>query len=89
MLNYEFVCWLEGYFDLCPEDRLDRKKLRILRNHLNLVKAVEGELGPLNTNIYDTISKYLDDEKLTEEEVAASTHILRPMLQDFLQANYG
>ena len=60
MRNYEFVVWLEGYLDLCPAGDLDAKKLRIIRNHLNLVREVEGQLGPLNAGIYDLISGPVD-----------------------------
>lgn len=60
MRNYEFVVWLEGYLDLCPDGDLNLKKLRIIRNHMNLVKEVEGQLGPLNTEIYRMISGSID-----------------------------
>lgn len=67
MQNYEFVTWLEGYFDLCSISNINNKKLQIIKNHLNLVIAVEGELGPLNQEIYDLISKAIKegDEKIT------------------------
>ena len=69
MLNYEFLTWLEGYLDLCPDSAVNTKKLRIIRNHLNLVIAVEGELGPLNQEIYDLVSVAIekDDESFSEE----------------------
>jgi cobyrinic acid a,c-diamide synthase len=71
MYNYEFVVWLEGYLDVCRDDTLTVKKLRIIRNHLNLVKAAEKEgLGPLNLEIYDMISQHIDaqsDERVLQE----------------------
>ena len=62
MKNYEFICWLEGYRDLCSDDRVTPKKLRILRNHLNLVRAVEGALGEINESIMQEISRLLDND---------------------------
>ncbi len=56
MGNYEFIVWHEGYLDLCPDRQLDAKRLRILRNHLNLVRELEGQLGPVNSESYDLIS---------------------------------
>lgn len=65
MYNYEFVVWLEGYLDLCEKDVLTPKKLRIIRNHLNLVKVVEGTLGEFNTSIDRLISKAIEDNSDT------------------------
>ena len=67
MKNYEFICWLEGYRDLCSDDRVTPKKLRILRNHLNLVRAVEGALGEINESIMQEISRLLDNDVSQEE----------------------
>lgn len=61
MYNREFVRWMEGYFELMPEDALDRKKLFIIKNHLNLVMAVEGKLGELNAGIFKDITKAIDE----------------------------
>ncbi len=61
MKNPEFVVWLQGYIELCEDDEVDIKKLRIMRNHLNLVKAVEGELSEFNTQFFDLISSCLYD----------------------------
>ena len=61
MLNYEFICWLEGYLDLCPEDIINKKKLRIIRNHLNLVIAVEGSLGEINQVIMKEVSRLIEN----------------------------
>lgn len=69
MNNYDFVVWLEGYLDLCPTDAFDAKKTRIIRNHLNLVKTVEGELGPFNAEIYKVISTYLDNNVIESEYI--------------------
>ena len=61
MYNYEFVVWLEGYLDVCKNDILTIKKLRVIRNHLNLVKVAEKDgLGSLNLEIYDLISHHID-----------------------------
>ena len=66
MKNYEFIVWLEGYLDVCSSDTLNRKKLYIIKNHLNLVKGVEGFLGEVNTQIYNLISNKLE---MSETEI--------------------
>jgi hypothetical protein len=63
MKNPEFVVWLQGYLELCEDDVIDRPKIRIIRNHLNLVKAVEGHLSELNETFYETTSLYLEDKE--------------------------
>jgi hypothetical protein len=65
MKNYEFVVWLEGYLEICPGGELDAKKLRVIRNYMNLVKEVDGQLGPLNKEIYDLISGPIEHEAPT------------------------
>jgi hypothetical protein len=85
MKNYEFVVWLEGYLDLCPADRFDVAKLRIVRNHLNLVKAVEGELGPLNTEIFRYISDLIDKGNPVPLEAG---QVLSTRIQAFLAERF-
>jgi len=83
MTNYEFVVWLEGYLDLCLDSVPDVRKLRIIRNHLNLVKAVEGSLGPLNTEIYELIS-----EAISRDSAVSSSgvkEILDVKIRSFLK----
>jgi hypothetical protein len=58
MKNSEFIIWLQGYLELC-DDSINKKKLRIMKNHLNLVKAVEGQLNDLNQIFYEKISNYI------------------------------
>ena len=60
MNNREFVLWLWGFLEICYPQPITRKMLFIIRNHLNLVKAVDGKLGEFNQNIYDQISKALE-----------------------------
>ena len=67
MKNYEFICWLEGYLDLCPDDEITPKKLRIIRNHLNLVVAVEGKLGEINQLIMSEVTRLLDNSSPNED----------------------
>jgi amino acid permease len=59
MTNREFLIWLLGYFQLCVGDNLDRKKLFIIKNHLNLVKAVDGAFNEVNAKIFDTVVEAL------------------------------
>ena len=87
MKNYEFVVWLEGYIDLCDESELTAKKLIVIRNHLNLVKAVEGELGELNAGIYDIISSDINNNSSVED--LRKTHLaIAKKLSDFFHDNF-
>jgi hypothetical protein len=44
MTNDEFKCWINGYLTLSTEDFISIKQLVIIKNHINLVKAIEGSL---------------------------------------------
>lgn len=46
MLNGEFRHWLAGYFELSESGELTSATLWIIKNHLNLVFAVERFLEP-------------------------------------------
>lgn len=61
MTNAEFLLWLLGYFELCGEDLLNRKKLFIIKNHLNLVKSVEEKLDAVNQKIWDGVVLHLEE----------------------------
>ena len=61
MKNSEFAIWMKGYFELCQEDMLNHKKLYIIKNHLNLVHAVETCLTPANENIFRAVTSALNE----------------------------
>ena len=82
MKNYEFVVWLEGYLDLCESSELTLKKLHIIRNHLHLVKAVEGELGKFNQKIYDKIALAIDSP---QKNLVLYQQMLRDEINHFLK----
>jgi hypothetical protein len=63
MTNYEFACWVRGFLQLCPDVLLDNKKVQILKNHLNLVAAVEGQLGGVNQLIFNEIQNFPNGAK--------------------------
>jgi len=44
MTNDEFKCWINGYLVLSTEDYINMKQLAIIKNHINLVKSVDGVL---------------------------------------------
>lgn len=44
MKHRDFAYWLQGYFELNPTGGIHSTEARIIRNHLNLVEKVEGEL---------------------------------------------
>lgn len=55
MTNYEFATWVRGFLQLCPEIPLNRRKVQIIKNHLNLVASVEAELGEKNRLVYNAL----------------------------------
>lgn len=74
--------------DVCKDDILTLKKLRMIRNHLNLVKAAEKEgLGSLNTQIYTLISRHIDMES-DEQRLRKLKAEISQMLKDFLTASF-
>ena len=60
MTNYEFVKWMAGYFTLSDAETLSKKQFWVMNNHLNLVTAVEGVLGPFNQEIRAMIVHQID-----------------------------
>ena len=48
MTNEEFKYWINGYMALSSEDLLTVRQLIIIKNHIDLVDAVDG---PLETHI--------------------------------------
>lgn len=61
MTNNEFNFWLNGYFELTgKEENLTLKQLHIIKNHLDLVKTVDGYLDEKNmqrAELIETICK--------------------------------
>lgn len=48
MRNNDFTEWLYGYCALSNTQHLNAKQLWIIKNHLNLVQAVDGHLNDNN-----------------------------------------
>jgi hypothetical protein len=69
MTNREFVLWLWGFLELCAPQSISRKMLYIIRNHMNLVLAVDGKFGDFNQLIYDRISRELVSAKVEDNSV--------------------
>jgi hypothetical protein len=67
MTNREFIIWLLGYLQLCPNDPLTRKKLFIIKNHLNLVRAVEGQFSDINACIWKALVEHLEIDAPVEQ----------------------
>lgn len=65
MTNDEFKCWINGYLALSTEDFINMKQLAIIKNHINLVKSIDG---PLDLNVEHFLA-------MIEENIAARTVI--------------
>ena len=65
MTNDEFNCWINGYLALSTEDFINIQQLTIIKNHINLVKSIDGSLD-LN------IASFL---ALVEENIKTTTVI--------------
>lgn len=57
MTNDEFKCWINGYLELSTEEWINTKQLIIIKNHINLVKAVDGVLDLDIGNFLATIEE--------------------------------
>jgi hypothetical protein len=56
MTNKEFYYWLNGYFTLNPVPLVSQREIAIIKNHLNLVKEVDGFLSEDNQKINDWLA---------------------------------
>ena len=71
--NHEFLIWLDGFRSIVRAREVNRQQCFIIRNHLNLVKAVTGPLDPGNSAVFDLVSGYRSD--------AADTHSTETLFQ--------
>ncbi len=80
MHNHEFAEWLFGYLSLSEASDFKPRQLWIIKNHLNLVQAVDGEL--------DTNNAWLDNQivQLAKDNVIQSPP---PSLSQEIRARYG
>ena len=80
MRNTEFAEWLYGYYALGGAKQLTPKQLWIIKNHLNLVFAVEQQL--------DADNQWLDDQivALANDNIIGNP---TPELLDAIYARYG
>jgi hypothetical protein len=69
MTNREFLYWLQGYFELDAgaARAFTDEQLRLIRNHLNLVKHVDGQLAPFPQKLESLLDS---GAKLDEKTVA-------------------
>lgn len=73
MTNEEFKYWIGGYFALSSDETINKKQLTIIKNHILLVKAVEGvlDLG------IESLLSFID------ENLEAGALVSRAMLERF------
>lgn len=74
MKNSECVVWIQGYLEIIPYQKIDRPKLRIIRNHLNLVQAVGGQLTPSNRSIKRMLDHVLAEEQEADLDMGAALY---------------
>jgi hypothetical protein len=82
MKNIELYRWIQGYMQLCPNDTWTLHKTYIVRNHVNLVVAVEGSLGEYNQELYR-----LSEAVVNATAEAAQKTALEKMLT-YMKATY-
>lgn len=66
MLNIEFRHWLYGYFKLSDHCELTAHQLWIIKNHLNLVFAVEQYLDEDNNWLDEAILSLVEHDNIAE-----------------------
>jgi hypothetical protein len=79
MTNKEFTYWLQGFFMLEEDITLSQEQLLIIKNHLNLTKAVDGELTKTNLEIEEYLTSTDYSEKhLQQITIYIKNLILKP-----------
>ena len=77
MYNREFHVWMAGYLELCPENVVGRQQLYIIKNHLRLVEAVDGQLDPANRRIFEQVNAALEQSRnLETAEIANAIRVV-------------
>jgi hypothetical protein len=66
--NFEFKCWIKGFYELSDDFTLDEKQKRIIKNHSDLAQRTEGRL---DESILDFVKKIkdIDDSKTLMKEL--------------------
>lgn len=70
MLNTEFTEWMYGFCCLSNETSLSARQLWIIKNHLNLVFAVEGFLDKRNQWLDDVILSLVEGDVITSPSIS-------------------
>ena len=61
MTNEEFKYWINGYMALSSEDALTVRQLIIMRNHIDLVEAVDGPLEAPIESLQHMVKSNIDN----------------------------
>ena len=64
MTNDEFKCWINGYLSLSTEYFINMRQLTIIKNHINLVKSVDGVLDLNVEHFLATIEENIKTETI-------------------------
>lgn len=69
MTNQEFFYWLKGYFDLNDAHPIiNERELRIIKNHLELVKSIEPHLSEENKALDALLNQLISGKKIKPGE---------------------
>lgn len=61
MTHNEFKLWINGYTLLSTEDEITQKQINIIKNHADLVKAVEGYWDPKLSRFISDLERFFSD----------------------------
>ena len=62
MTNQEFKAWLMGYKLLAKDAPVNERQIRIIKNHSNLVIAIDGFLNQENQAVIDNLDALMSQK---------------------------
>lgn len=74
MTNEDFKYWINGYLALSTEDFISKNQLTVIKNHINLVKAVEKNLDESIQQLLTFINEGIN------QDTTIHPHCLMPFL---------
>ena len=68
MTNQEFKAWLLGYKELAGDVPVNERQIRIIKNHSNLVIAIDGFLNQENQAVVDHLGVLMSQKLIPAEK---------------------